>query len=146
MARARPHPTRAQDEFAQWCVELLQTLGPCTARRMFGGHGLFLDGLMVGLIAGERLYLKADAHARAIWQAAGSEPFVYEGGGRRVEMSYWSAPPEAMDGPAQMAPWARLALEAALRSRAQAANRPRARAAASAPPARVAQTSRTRRG
>ena len=135
-----------KDEFAQWCVELLQTLGPCAARRMFGGHGLFHEGLMVGLIAVERLYLKADAESRPRWEAAGCEPFTYEGGGRRVQMSYWSAPPEAMDGPEQMAPWARLALAAALRARAQSATRPRARSPRSAPAAKAAHTPRSRKG
>lgn len=110
--------TSPKDTFAAYCAELLGAAGPVRVRRMFGGHGLYLDGLFVALIAGEVLYLKGDDASCAAFQAAGSRPFVYEGGRRPVTMSYWSAPPEAMDSPAAMAPWARHALQAALRAAA----------------------------
>ena len=45
------------------CLELLAPLGTARARRMFGGHGLRVDGVFVALVAFERLYLKADAPA-----------------------------------------------------------------------------------
>lgn len=111
-----------RDEFATHCVELLAPLGTARAQRMFGGHGLYLDGLMVGLIAAEQLYLKTDAQTLPQWQAAGGRPFVYEStrGGvvRTATMSYWTPPDEATESPAALRPWARLALEAALRARA----------------------------
>ncbi|TAK77524.1 MAG: TfoX family protein [Aquabacterium sp.] len=107
----------ADPEFVAHCLELLASLGPCRARRMFGGHGIYLDDLMFALIAGEELYLKTDPHTQAQWEGAGSHPFVYSSSERTVQMSYWSAPEEAMESPAAMRPWARLALDAALRSR-----------------------------
>ncbi|AKJ27249.1 TfoX/Sxy family protein [Caldimonas brevitalea] len=112
---ALPVPDRA---YTDHCLELLQTLGACTARRMFGGWGLYLDGLMFGLIANERLYLKVDPITEPGWQASGGQPFVYNGRGRSVKMNYYSPPDETLESPAAMAPWARLALEAALRARA----------------------------
>lgn len=109
----------SRDEFAAYCLELLAPLGACTARRMFGGHGIYLDGVMFALIAGERLYFKADEQSRPRWQAAGSEPFVYEVKGQpKKALGYWTPPHEAMESPPLMLPWARLALEAALRARA----------------------------
>lgn len=115
------------DEFAAHCVELLQPLGAARAQRMFGGHGLYLEGLMVGLISDEQLYLKTDTQTVAQWQQAGGTPFTYrtrrQGEVRMATMSYWTPPAEAIESPALMRPWARLALEAALR--AQAARRPR---------------------
>lgn len=123
------------DDFAAHCVELLAPLGAARARRMFGGHGLYLDGLMVGLIAAEQLYLKTDAQTRPRWEAAGGRPFVYTSTRgdvtKTATMSYWTPPPEAIDSPALMHPWARLALEAALR--AQAARKPRAKPMAARP-------------
>jgi DNA transformation protein len=114
-------------EFAAHCVELLQPLGAARAKRMFGGHGLYLEGLMVGLISDEQLYLKTDAQTVAQWQEAGGQPFVYrtrrQGEVKTSTMSYWTPPAEAVESPALMRPWARLALEAALR--AQAARPPR---------------------
>lgn len=116
------------DDFAAHCVELLQPLGAARAKRMFGGHGLYVDGLMVGLIAQEQLYLKADAETLPQWQAAGGRPFVYEswraGVVKTTAMSYWTPPEEAIESPAAMQPWARLALEAALRAQAAKASRP----------------------
>ena len=108
----------AYDELAHHCVELLAPLGTARSRRMFGGHGLYLDDVFIALIIYDRLFLKADAQTRPAFEAAGCEPFVYDGGGKHVTMGYWSAPADAIESPAQMQPWARLALEAALRARA----------------------------
>ena len=106
----------ATNEFVTHCLELLAPLGAARSRRMFGGHGLYVDDLFVAIIANDRLYLKVDVHTRPRFEAAGCEPFVYEGKGRSVAMGYFSAPEEAIESPAPMQPWARLALEAALRA------------------------------
>jgi DNA transformation protein len=109
----------ATPPFVAHCLELLAPLGAVQARRMFGGHGLYVDALFIALIADERLYLKADAQSRAAFERAGCTPFAYS---RRdasaVTLGYWSAPDEALDSPQGMAPWARLALAAALRAKA----------------------------
>jgi DNA transformation protein and related proteins len=114
MVTTKP-PTPA---FVSHCLELLAVLGATRARRMFGGWGLYADGIFVALIAFDRLYLKVDADTRPRFEAAGCEPFVYEGKGEPVTMSYWTAPADAMDSPALFAPWARLAMAAALAARA----------------------------
>jgi DNA transformation protein len=125
-------------------LELLAVLGAARARRMFGGHGLYVDDIFIALIADDRLYLKADEQTRPRFQAAGSEPFVYtrrtDGNpGDHIALGYWTVPPEAMESPALMLPWARLALEAALRARAEKpAARPRTPARKSAAAGRQA--------
>lgn len=97
---------------------------------MFGGHGLYLDGLMIGLIAADQLYLKTDAQTLPQWQAAGGRPFVYEssrdGVVRTATMSYWTPPDEATEASDALRPWARLALEAALRAQAARVRKPAA--------------------
>jgi DNA transformation protein len=108
-----PAPT----PFVDHCLELLGSAGAPRARRMFGGHGLYVDELFVAIVARERLYLKADAQTRERFERAGCEPFVYTAQGRSVSLGYWSAPDDAMESPAAMQPWVRLALEAALRAR-----------------------------
>lgn len=105
-------------DFVDHCLELLAPLGALRARRMFGGHGLYCDELFFGIVVGERLYLKADAQTRPAFEAAGCEPFVVDAKRGAVALGYWSAPAEAMDSPAAMQPWGRLALAAALRARA----------------------------
>lgn len=112
---------RRDDGYAAYCVELLGSLGQVRARRMFGGHGLYVDEVFIGIVAGEELYLKVDAQTRPAFEAAGCHPFVYDKTGQAVALGYWSAPGEATESPAQMLPWSRLAMAAALR--AQAAKR-----------------------
>lgn len=109
--------TAPKDEFASYCVELLGSLGGARSRRMFGGHGIYVDDLFVALIIGERLYLKADGESRAQFEAAGCQPFIYDGKDKPVTVSYYTAPDEAMESRELMQPWARLAVEAALRAR-----------------------------
>ena len=114
-----------KDEFARYCVELLGSLGPTRSRRMFGGHGFYVDDVFIALIFQERLYLKADDATRARFEQAGCQPFVYEGGqGKSVSISYYTAPDEAMESPESMRPWARLAMEAGLRAAAAKARKP----------------------
>jgi DNA transformation protein len=108
----------ARDEDIAWFRELLAPIGRITARRMFGGAGLYADGLIVGLEVAGALYLKTDAQTRHAFADAGGQPFVYDGKGQPVTMSYWTPPEEAMDSPEAMRPWARLALEATLRAEA----------------------------
>jgi DNA transformation protein and related proteins len=116
---------RADDDLVEHCLELLAPLGVASAQRMFGAHGLRIDGVFMALVAFERLYLKVDDQTRAQFAAARCEPFTYTGKGKPVTMSYWTVPAQAMDSPEQMRPWARLALEAALR--AAAAKKPNRR-------------------
>jgi len=108
----------APNEFVAHCMELLSSIGRVRTRRMFGGHGFYVDELFVALVFSERLYLKVDAQTRPAFEAATCVPFVYDSAGQAVSLGYFSAPEEAMESPALMQPWARLALAAALRARA----------------------------
>ncbi|MEW6703368.1 MAG: TfoX/Sxy family protein [Pseudomonadota bacterium] len=115
----------AQDALLDHCLELLAPVGRPRARRMFGGHGLYVDDLFIAIIAFDRLYLKADDQTRPRFEAAGCQPFTYrKKGDQTAVLGYWTAPEEAMDSPAAMAPWARLAMAAALRARQAAADKP----------------------
>ena len=115
----------ASDPFVEHVCELLSPLGPVVARRMFGGWGLSVDGMNVGLVAWNTLYLKGNAETEPRWLAAGCQPFVYEAKGKPMRLNYFTAPEEAMESPALMQPRARLAMKAAMVARA-----PRKKAAA----------------
>lgn len=110
----------AADEFPAHCAELLAPAGPVRRRRMFGAHGFYVDDLFVAIIAFGRLYLKADAGSAPLYEAAGGERFVYEARGQSNSLNYWTVPDEAMESPAAMQPWLRLAMQAALSARAAA--------------------------
>jgi DNA transformation protein len=113
----------ADREFVGYVVESLRDLGPVGARRMFGGHGIFMNGLMFGLIADDQLYLKVDDGNRAAFEAEGLQPFTYNGKGKPVAMSYREAPSEGFDDPEILCDWAREAYAAALRAEAGKARR-----------------------
>jgi DNA transformation protein len=113
----------ADSQFVGFVVESLRPLGPVGARRMFGGHGIFMHGLMFGLIADDQLYLKVDAGNRAAYEAEGLLPFTYPGKGTPIEMSYREAPSEGFDDPEILCDWARAAYAAALRADARKSRR-----------------------
>ena len=119
--------TRELPEFTAYCLELLQGIGPGLARRMFGGWGISVDGLTFAIIAdqgdGERLWLKTDEDTLPAFRDAGCPRFVYQAKGKDMSLHYHAAPEEAMESPALMLPWARLAWEAALRAQARPASK-----------------------
>ena len=123
MVKSRPASAPVHGHAAH-CAELLASLGAVQVRRMFGGQGLYVDGLIVALVLDECLYLKTDPTTQAMFRAAGGRPFQYEVPKRTVTVSYWTVPDEALDSAAAMAPWARLALEASVRARARKAAKP----------------------
>lgn len=112
------------NEFVTHCLELLSSAGPVRVRRMFGGHGLYLDEVFVALVINEVLYLHTDDETRPRFSAEGGRPFGFDKRGEYVVTRYWSAPQDAMESPALMRPWARMALASALR--AAASKRPAA--------------------
>ncbi len=143
--------SKAGDELLDHSLELLAPLGAVRSRRMFGGHGLYVDDLFFALIAFDRLYLKVDELTRPAFERGGGEPFAYDRPGtpgKSVTLHYWTAPAEAMESPALMQPWARLALDAALRARASkpasARRKPPAKPAASPATARKPAAARRR--
>lgn len=108
---------RVESEFVHFVVESLRPLGLVVAKRMFGGHGIFLHNLMFALVAWDTLYFKVDDGNRHAYEAKGLEPFTYTGQqGRPMKMSYWEAPPEGLDDPEILVDWGRDAHAAALRA------------------------------
>ena len=121
------------------CLELFAPLGRTSSRRMFGGHALYVDGLCLALIMDDTLYLKVDDAHRATFEGAGCKPFTYTAKNEDVHsLSYYTAPDEAMESPAEMVPWARRALAAAVAARAKAPPAKKKSAAAKAPAKKVA--------
>jgi DNA transformation protein len=116
-----------QAGFATYCSELLAAVGEVRSRRMFGGYGLYVDDVFVAIIAGDNLYLKADEETQVRFEAAGCRRFEYTARGKQQALGFWTVPPEAMDSPSLMRPWARLALEAAVRAKAGPRRRPQVR-------------------
>jgi DNA transformation protein len=95
-------------------VELFSAFGPVTVRRMFGGAGIYADGMMFGLIADGVIYLKSGASNVAMFEREGLPPFTYSRRkGERAVMSYRRMPDRLYDDPDDLAVWARAALAVA---------------------------------
>ena len=91
-------------------------MGPVEAKAMFGGYGIFMDGLMFGLVADDTLYLKVDAENQPDFEQLGLPPFRYSKNGKTFNMSYYQAPEEVLDAPAPLCDWGKGALAAAIRA------------------------------
>jgi DNA transformation protein len=107
-------------------IDLFSGFGPVTIRRMFSGFGISADGTNFALALRGGLYLRADEHSIARFEAEGSKPFQYQTKARTVTIaSYWQLPERLYDDPDELAGWARAALVAA--QRAALRKRPKAR-------------------
>ncbi len=126
------------DDFVDYVMELFGPFGTATARRMFGGHGAFLDGLMFAIVSDDMLYLKADEMNRIEFEQAGCEMFGYARNGKRATLGFFRAPEDAMESPELMLPWARSAYAAALRANAKKQAAAQARDAKRIAPAKPA--------
>lgn len=103
-------------EFVEYLHEVFDLFGSITARKMFGGYGIYHNGLMFGLVSDETLYLKADAENSNHFEQAGLGKFEYRKNDKIMKMSYYLAPAEIMEDQEQAAIWARRSYEAALRN------------------------------
>ena len=111
--------SETEKEFVAHIVDLMRTVGTVTSKRMFGGHGIFLDGMMFALIADSELYLKVDVETKADFEAIGLEAFSYTKNEKTFSMSYHHAPESALEDADVMTEWAKKAVSAALRAAAK---------------------------
>ena len=55
-----------------------------TVRRMFGGAGVYCDGLMFGLVSDDTLYFRVDDGNRGGLRGGGLAAFTYDGKGKTI--------------------------------------------------------------
>ena len=108
-------------EFVDYLLELLAPWGRVSARAMFGGHGIYRDGIIFGLVIDDAFYLKVDDVNRADFEGRGLGPFMYRSARRdgAVSLGYYLCPEEALESPALMREWANSAFAVALRAAAR---------------------------
>lgn len=118
----------ARNEFVAYVQELMAGWAAVSARKMFGGYGLYREGVMFALIVEDEFFFKTDTSNVAQFAKEDSHPFTYKSKTRTVQMSYWSAPPACLESPPEMGVWCQIAYAAALRAQA-AKPKPRIRKA-----------------
>ena len=95
---------------------LFEPFGSVTVKRMFGGAGIYAEGLCFAIELKGEVFLKTDSLSRADFSAADSAPFTYVAKGKSRPTSYWSLPAIAHDEAAELRRWARMGLDAARRA------------------------------
>lgn len=115
------------DTLIQHASELLAPWGAISAKRMFGGWGIYRGALMFALVAEDLLYMKSGATLRAL-VGEGFEliPFTYDkpqpgGKVKKVKLSYSAVPPDVLEDSEKLCAWAEAAFQDALAGRRDAA-------------------------
>ena len=121
-----PKPPSKQQQLVAALDAKLAPLGHFRARPMFGGYGLYLDGVIFGLIAWEKVWLRVDDRSRPGFEKAGMEPFTYSRRSQAVTLTYFRCPDAVLAEGAQLRKWAKEARRASLeRKAAQKPKKPR---------------------
>ncbi|MBS0451858.1 MAG: TfoX/Sxy family protein [Proteobacteria bacterium] len=115
--------TNSSRGLADELPEVFARFGHVDVRRMFGGHGLFHEGHMFGIVAAGRVYLKTDEENRPLFEQKRLGPFEYARRGEMTATSYYEAPAEIFEDRDEAAHWARVAWGAVLRKGSGAGKR-----------------------
>jgi DNA transformation protein and related proteins len=111
-------------EYCDYLIDALGSWGAVTAKRMFGGWGLYRDGQIFAIVIEDTPYFKVDESNRADYESAGVGPFAYMArGDKRTVMSYWQVPGDVLDDEDALKAWAEKALRVALKSAAEKAKK-----------------------
>jgi len=103
-------------KYRTFALEQLEQVAPVTARAMFGGVGLYSDGLFFALIDDDTLYFKVDDTNRGDFEAEGMGPFK-PFGDDSYSMHYYEVPADLLEDPERLREWMEKALAAARRKR-----------------------------
>jgi DNA transformation protein len=101
------------DQYIHYVLEQLAGLGRVTTRRMFGGAGLYCDGLFFGLVARDELYFKVNDSNRADYEARGMQQFKPYRDKPAVSLTYYGVPVDVIEDAEECVKWARRSLNAA---------------------------------
>ncbi len=100
------------DSYIEFALERLGSVGQCTSRRMFGGAGIYNDGLFFAIIENDTLRFKVNDTNRPDYEEAGMEPFKPYKDKAEI-MQYYEVPPDVLEDDELLAEWAEKALDVA---------------------------------
>mgnify|MGYP000324205942 CR=1 FL=1 len=107
-----------QSGFVEYIIqEALGHISGITARAMFGGYGLYKDGIICGLIDDDKLYFKVDESNRKDYEEKGSGPFIYVHKGKEMKMGYWLVPEDVLENRELAEMWLEKAVTASINAK-----------------------------
>lgn len=98
-------------------MEILSPHGDITSKPMFGGYGIYKNGVIVAFIAYDELYFKVDKSNKSQYEDFDSEPFIYEAKGKKTTMSYWKVPMEILENEDKIGIWLDQSYEISLKTK-----------------------------
>ena len=101
--------------YKTFVLDQLGGAGTITAKAMFGGVGLYCQGLFFGLIDDDTVYLKVDDMTRPDFERVGSGPFRPYGD-ESPGMQYYELPADVLEDREMARPWVERAIEVARRA------------------------------
>ncbi len=104
-----------KEELLNYITDQLSAFGQVDVKKMFGGIGLFHQGLMFGKIGGDTFRLKVDEHNKKDFEDRGMKPYFSEK--KKKGMPYWEVPVEVLEDKKELAKWAKKSYEAAVRGK-----------------------------
>ena len=103
------------ENFAQFVKDQLSEFGEVEFKNMFGGIGIFKDGLMFAKIGGDKFRLKVDDSNKQQFEDKGMKPFYSEK--KKKGMPYWEVPQDILEDRSELVKWAGQSFEIALKSK-----------------------------
>ncbi len=103
-------------EFLEDVLNDLRFLGEIESKRMFGGYGLYSDGLFFGLLSQDMLFFKVGEAGRAECEEAGIPAFDPYGDGKGMS-SYFEVPSEVRSKRKELKRWFERALAEAAKKK-----------------------------
>ncbi len=103
------------ESFRQFVLEQLGRVTPVSGKSMFGGVGIYAQGLFFALIAEDRLYFKVNDATRPDFERRGMEPF--RPFGEDSAMGYYEVPADVAEDVNQLEAWMKKTIDVAARAR-----------------------------
>lgn len=97
-------------EFIAFLEDQLCALPAVHTKAMFGGYGIYSDGVFFAIIHQGRVYFRVDDATRVEYEEAGMGPF--KPSAKQTMRTYYEVPPDALDNPNRLIQLAESALAA----------------------------------
>lgn len=107
---------KTSPEYLDFIMDKLSPIGDVKSRAMFGGYGIYYEGVMFALISEDALYFKVNESNRDMYEQAQSRQFPHG-------ISYWEVPADVVEENARLHEWANISIAIAR----EAANKKRSK-------------------
>ncbi len=112
-----PQEKALKKQYLAYILDTLEPHAPVTARAMFGGYGIYLNSLIIGVIVENQIYFKIDNQTRPDYEELHAEPLVFAVKNKTVTMPYMNVPESILENRDELPQWLTKAYQVAVRSK-----------------------------